>query len=139
MSEPLLKRIQPSELPEVWDGVEYGLKQIIARCPTVPWTPRDVRRRLRAGGGALYLRDDGFVVMERLAEGISAEPFLNVWLMWFEPGAALAIRSELVEWLDESCRLTNCEWWEFTSSREMWGDVFGDMFEVSRVIVRRIP
>lgn len=114
---PILRHVAAADIPEVWAFVREGLEDIISRCPTVPWTPRDVRRHLREERAGLYVNDHGFVVAQRCQEHISGEPYMNVWLMWFEPGHAARLRADLMEWLDATCRDWRCEWWEFSSTR----------------------
>lgn len=121
MTEPLFRRIQADEIDLEWEFVGRGLAEIVRRCPTVPWDVEDVHRRLVAGSGALFVRPDGFIVLERSLHYISGRPFLNVWLMWFEPNCARSIRDDLIAWLREAVIATHSEWCEFSSPREAWG------------------
>lgn len=139
MSEPVFRRVHAHEVGDVWALVDMGLREIVAQCPTVPWNPADVRRALRREEAFLFVRDEGFVITQRCLCPISAEPYLNVWAIWFAPGCASAIREELVEWLDYTCRATRCEWWEGTSTREGWGRALEGVCDVAMVTWRRRP
>lgn len=139
MNEPLFQRTFEPDLNASWDFVEAGLRDVIARCPTVPWQPRDVLIALRRGDAALYVRGDGFLIVQRCQHHASYAPYLNVWVMWFAPGAAEALRPKLIEWLDTSCRATGCEWWEFSSTREAWGRALEGDCEVAMLTWRRKP
>ena len=140
MSEqPLFQRVHAHEIPAWWEFVGEGLREIIRRCPTVPWTPRDVRRILRAEQAFLYVREDGFVVIQPLTDYITGEPYLNVWHLWFEAGRAAALRDELLEWLDTVCLDLRCEWWEFTSTREEWDDALRGACGTPRLTWVRVP
>lgn len=137
MSEPLFRRIQADEIDLEWEFVGTGLLEILRRCPTAPWTIEDVRKRLAAGSGALYVRPDGFLVLERCLDHISGRPYLNVWLLWFNQDSARPIRDEIVAWLDEAVIATHSEWWEFTSTRGIWGDVLAGVCEMASITWRR--
>ena len=140
MSEPFFLRVQAHEIPVWWEFVGEGLADIIRRCPSVPWTPRDIRRILRAEQAALYVRpDEGFVVIQRLTDYVTGEPYMNVWHLWFRPGIAARHREGLLAWLDESCRALRCEWWEFTSTREEWDNALRGTCGSPRLTWVRIP
>jgi len=116
---PPFRKVPPEAIGGSWAFVEQGLNQILAKCGGEHWTPRDIRRHLREGRAGLFVRNDGFIVLERCMEPVSGEPFLNVWLMWFE---ALALpKDEIAAWLDGMAKSLNCEWWQFTSPRQGWG------------------
>ena len=119
VTEQLFHRVTPDDVPAHWPAVERGIAAILAKCPKEPWTARDIRRHLRLGHAGLFVREDGFIVVERRNEPISGEPYLNVWLMWFEPGKMN--RDAIAAWLDEMVRQTRSEWWQFTSPRNGWG------------------
>lgn len=139
-AEPVLSLVASSDIPEVWGFVEGGLNEILRRCPTETWTPRDVRRHLRAEDAGLYVNDHGFVVLQRSKEAISGEPYLNVWLIWFEPGKAAPLLDELLAWLNSTCRQWRCEWWEFTSpDRHEWGNALRGIVDEVRMTWRVRP
>lgn len=125
----MFKPVTPHEVPDVWSFVEPGIEQVIRRCKADEWTPRDIRRYLRYGNAHLYVRDEGFVVLERLLAGISGEPYLNVWLMWFKPGEAKKLKTELIAWLDNARDHAKCEWWQFSSPRDEWANEMDDVCE----------
>ena len=136
---PLMRKVEPFEVSQAWQFVEPGLQEIIRQCPTVPWTPVDVRRCLWRGEAVLYVHEDGFVIVQRSAEPISGAPYLNVWAMWFRAGAASPFKAQLIEWIDQTCRATCCEWWEGTSTREGWGRALYGVCDVAMVTWRRRP
>jgi hypothetical protein len=136
---PFFDRVEPHQIGEVWEFVGAGLAVIAAECPTVPWYPRDVKRCLLKGQAALYVRPEGFVILQRCEEPISGAPYLNVWAIWFRPGTASPLRQQLIEWLDYSCRATCCEWWEGTSTREGWGRALESVCDEAMVTWRRRP
>lgn len=126
---PGFRFIAPDDVPAHWGRVEKGIASILAKCEREPWTSRDIRRALRAGRAQLFVREEGFVVLERCQEPISGEPYLNVWLMWFAPGTLPMLRKEVADWLDETREQAKCEWWQFTSPREGWGKFLEDICE----------
>lgn len=121
VAEQLFYRVTPDDVSAHWPVVEKGINAILAKCPKEPWTARDIRRQLRLAKAALFVRENGFLVIERSLEPISGEPYLNVWLMYLEPGSMN--RDAIAEWLDGMVRLHKCEWWQFTSPRDGWGAV----------------
>lgn len=119
---PLFVPVHADDIGQHWPMVERGIDSILAKATREPWTARDVRRHLRRGKAQLFLRDDGFIVLERAVEPISGEPYLNVWLMWFAPGCAMPqLRDQIKAWLDDMKILARAEWWQFSSPREGWG------------------
>lgn len=135
----LFKHIDSDTIPEVWAFVERGLAEILRRCPHETWTPADVRRQLRAQDAGLYVHDSGFVVLQRSREAISHEPYMNVWLMWFEVGEAAPLREDLIAWFNTICRQWRCEWWEFTSPDRQWGNALAGVVEEVRMTWRVRP
>lgn len=127
--------VPPEDLSGNWVFVEHGLNEVLS-ITKEDWTPADVRRHLRFGRAALYVRDDGFVILERCLEPISGEPYLNVWIAWFEPGKAKAIRKEFIDWLDGAKQHSKCEWIQFASPRDGWAGLEPD-FERAQTIWRR--
>lgn len=132
----MFRAIGPHEIPDVWEFTEPGLQKIIERCKAT-WTIRDIRRHLRSGRATLFVRDEGFVVLERCTESISQEPYLNVWLMWFQNGAAAKLKDDLVAWLDAVRDQQRCEWWEFGSPREEWAAAMDSVCERFTTVWRR--
>jgi hypothetical protein len=116
---PPFRKVGIEEIGASWAFVERGLQAILDECPDEHWTPRDIRRYLREGRAALFVRADGFVVLERSREPITSEPYVNVWLMWFEPEHLK--REEVAAWLDELTKAQACEWWQLSSPRMGWG------------------
>lgn len=139
MSAPILRRIQPEGVGEVQSFVVDGLAAIVESCPTVPWRAADVLRALLDGRCALYLNDDGFVVVTRKLEEITGRPYLNLWLMWFRPGTGKAVMADVIAWLDQVCKDTACDWWEGSSTREGWGRALRDYCEPAYITWRRVP
>lgn len=117
----MFKPVGKHEVSKVWDFVEPGICKILEKCGTETFTPRDIFRHLTLGHAALFVRDEGFVVLETCTEVLSGEPYLNVWLMWFKPGEAEKLEEQLIAWLDQVRDHFNCFWWQFSSPREGWG------------------
>lgn len=115
----MLRHIPPAELSGVWWFVEAGLWKIKKKC-SEPWVPLDVYRYVRSGQAGLYVCDDGFVVLRKLAEEFSREPYLHVWAMWFRPGKGKEKRSDLIAWLDRMREELSCAWIEYGSPRMGW-------------------
>ena len=111
--------VTPDDLPKHWELVEAGLLEIIRRTQE-KWTPVHVKQAINEGWASLFICDDGFVVLQRLKALWTAEPYINVWAMWFPPGKGKARREELVAWLDQITSESKCGWWEFSSPREGW-------------------
>ena len=117
----MFKPVATHEIPDNWGFVEPGICKILERCNTQTFTPRDIYRHLNQGRAFLFVREEGFVVLEKCQEPLSTEPYLNVWLMWFRPGEAEKLETELIAWLDQMRDTHRCLWWEFSSPREAWG------------------
>lgn len=117
----MFKPVGAHEIPDVWSFVEPGLLKILEKCGSQTFTPRDIKRHLYKGRATLFVRDEGFCVLEKCEEPLSTEPYLNVWLMWFKPGEAEKLETELIAWLDGMRDHHRCMWWEFSSPREAWG------------------
>ncbi len=125
--------VSPQDLHKHWAFVSAGLQEII-RITREDWTPTHVRQGINEGWAFLYVEDDGFIVLQRLKEEWTAEPYLHIWAMWFEPNKAKEKRSELASWLKETTERAGCRRWKFGSPRMGWGGV-GEC-EVERVIYR---
>lgn len=113
-------RVLPDDLQAHWAFVERGLRVALARCPGEPWTPDDMLGFLVDESAALYVRGDGFVILEQCVERVSKRKYLNVWVMWFQAGEGRKIRDVVVAWLDAMRAAHRCEWWQFSSPREGW-------------------
>lgn len=122
----MLTFVHPDELATHWPFLEIGLNAILARGKET-WNPTDIRRHLRQGKASLFLvADKGFVVCERCTDPISAEPYLNVWLMYFKPGEGVKLYREMIGELDKMKKDGRMEWIQF-SGREDWrGMIEGD-------------
>lgn len=103
--------------------------KILERCGTHTFTTRDIFRHLSLGHAQLFVRDEGFCVLETCKEPLSGEPYLNVWLMWFKPGEAKKLKDELVAWLDKVRDHYRCFWWQFSSPRDEWRGEMDDVCE----------
>lgn len=122
-----------------FDFYEHGINEIIRRSNgRITFTARDVYRHLRKRHCELYRVDDaGFFVIEVCTESISGEPFLNVWLMWFQPGKGLPYKHAVIEALDRLCEHYRCEWIDFGTTREAWGELLKGEFEEHMITLRR--
>lgn len=89
------------------------------------------------GAATLFLRPEGFVIVERCKEAITLEPYVNVWLMYFKPGEAMRLKDELVKWLDALKKFHRCAWWQFSSPREEWGATIAPFCDKTMVTWRR--
>lgn len=119
----MFKPVAAHEIPDVWGFVEPGIARILEKCGTHTFTSRDIKRHLFLGRATLFVRDEGFCVLEKCNEPLSGEPYLNVWLMWFKPGEAEKLEDELFAWISAMRDQHRCLWWEFSSPREGWGRV----------------
>jgi len=131
-----MRYIPPAELPHVWEAVERGLNRILELCPDY-WIPRDVKRHLYQGRCFLYFSDQGFFIVERCNEIFSGSPFLNVWVMYFQPGEGEKLKHQIIEQLDALKAQTFSEWIQFTSPRKAWGRAMDGLFEEYATIWRR--
>jgi hypothetical protein len=132
----MFQPVPPEQLPGVWEFVRHGLEVVIRRTGET-WNPEDVRRSLVRGDTALFLRPDGFVVLERRTEFWSCAPYLNVWIAYFRPGKAKPLRAEFIAWLDSMRALTKTEWLEFRSPREGWAGLEPDFVKVATIWRRK--
>jgi hypothetical protein len=130
-----LKFVAPDDLSGCWEFVEEGLKVIRSKGDDW-WQPQDVRRHLRENKAFLFIRDEGFVVLERCVHP-NSEPYINVWLMFFKPNAGMPLRDWLVEWLDKVTADAKCERWYFSSPREEWAATIAPFCEKHMVTWRR--
>lgn len=110
--------------------------KIQRRCGYVNWTPQAVKERLELGAAALFVHTDGFVILEKCSEAVSERPYLNVWLAWFKPNRARAVRAQFIAWLDQIGRAIGCEFIEFSSPRDGWVGIEPD-FRLHMKIWRR--
>jgi len=132
-----MRYIAPQELPQVWEAVERGLTRILQLCPDT-WIPRDIKRHLYQGRCFLYFCDEGFFIVEKCCETFSGEPFLNVWVMYFQPGEGVKVKREIIAQLDVLRAQTHSEWIQFTSPRHKWaGMIEGDFKEYGRIWRRK--
>jgi hypothetical protein len=130
-----LKLIPAEDIPEVWEFVERGLNVILAKAGQCWWTPADVRRFIREGRCFLFVTEGGFVTLEK-AFTPNAEPYLNVWHMYFEPGEAAKRKDELIAWLDNMQRKAKCGWIQFTGRPEWTNALRGEFEEQHRTLTR---
>lgn len=72
------------------------------------------------------------MILQPQREEWSCKPFVNVWIAWFKPQQAKALRAELIAWLDQ---LTNKNW-KFNSPRMGWHALESEC-EIERIIWRR--
>jgi hypothetical protein len=114
-----MRRVAPSELASHWPFVEQGLN-IAASHGDESWTPKHVHDRIFDERAALYVRDEGFVVLEQCVHPISKAKYLNAWIAWFAAGEGKKRLHELVAWLDAMKQAHGCAWIEFSSPREGW-------------------
>ena len=100
------------------------------------WNETDIHRALVSGRARLFMHPDGFVILERCAESFTQKPYLNVWIAWFKPMKAQAIRPQFIAWLDAITAELRCYTHKFDSPRG-WNRLVHDDYEVERVIYRR--
>jgi hypothetical protein len=127
-----LTPVAPQDIPACWEFVEAGLKEIIRKTGE-KWTPVHVLQALNQSRAHLFICDDGFFVLQPIAEDWTATPLIHVWAMWFKPGLARAREQELRGWLDE---ITGKRV-RMSSPLKGWGRMLGPDWEVERVIYRR--
>ncbi len=132
----MFRAIPPDEVLNLWAEVSPGLATIRRRCKA-PWTVEQIRGHLLQARASLFVHEKGFVIVEKCVEQWTQEPYLNAWLMWFEPGEAMKRRDELVAWLDEMQRFHRCAWWQFGSPRKEWAKAIESFCEVTMIIWRR--
>jgi hypothetical protein len=132
---PPFARVKPDELAAHWAFVENGLNHVRILCDE-PWSAEDILARLVDERAALYLRDDGFLILEQCEEPISLKRYLNVWVMWFRPGQGRKVRDISVQWLDAMKLAHGCAWWQFSSPRDGWAGM-EPLCERYRTIWRR--
>jgi hypothetical protein len=114
-------------LPWFWQEVERGLKAVQKKIGSTNWTVEQVKNCILSGKAGLFVHDDGFVILEPDHEPLSFKPFMNVWIAWFKPQKAAAIRRYLVAWLDEQAvRMVGTKDWRFSSPRAGWSVIEGD-------------
>ena len=132
----MFQEVRPEDIPEVWSLLEPGLLQIKKRCDA-PWVPQQVRAHLLEGRASVFICPVGFVILERCKEPMTSDPYLNVWLMWFQPGEGMKRRDEIVAFLDAMKKHAKCLWWQFGSPREEWAEVIKPFCEKTLIIWRR--
>lgn len=130
-----MQAVPPEELSAHWEYIERGLLEII-RLTGEEWTPAHVKQHLWEGWAQLFVCEDGFAVLQRLKSEWTSEPYLNVWAMWFKPGAAKVRRGELVAWIKAEAARKGCARWRFTSPRRGWGALEGEECEIERITWR---
>lgn len=123
----MFRAVLPDDVSAHWGFVLEGLEKVKSK-GDVWWSPSDVKRQILLGHAWLFVRDEGFVVLERQIEP-NGEPYLNVWIMWFKPMAAWKIKDELVAWLDEVAASAKWGPWRFSSPREEWAEVIAPYCE----------
>lgn len=127
--------VTPETLPDHWAFVQPGLEKILEKNPDW-WTPADVKARLLNGFAFLHVAAQGFVILERSNQP-NGTPYMNIWHMWFKPGAGVKLKKELVEWLDMMRRMMRCEFVQFGTAREEWAHMIEGDFEKAITIYRR--
>lgn len=135
----MIRYVSPQEL-KPFEFYEHGINEIIRRSNgRMTFTPRDIYRHLRNDRARLFRVDDvGFFVVEQCRETLSGDAFLNVWLMWFQPGKGRAHKREVLDYLDALCAFHRCEWVDFGTTREAWGEVLKGEFEEHMITLRRM-
>jgi hypothetical protein len=132
-----LTPVAAQDLPKHWEWVKAGLEQVIRRTKE-RWTPTHVLQAMHEGAATLFVREDGFVVLQRLKAEWTSEPYVNVWAMWFAPGKGRLARPEVEAWLTElaikSCG--NPKALKFSSPRIGWKALEPE-WEIERIIWRR--
>lgn len=113
------RRVPAGELGAHWDSIAQKINETCAKWAT-PWGAADVLARLTDGRAALYLRDEGFIVLEQCVEALSGHKYLNAWFAWFKPLSGKPIRAQAVAWLDAMKVAHDCQWIEFSSPRAGW-------------------
>lgn len=132
-----LNNVPPADLEAVWAFVSHGLAVIQRRCGGANWTADQVKHLILSGKAGLFLHKDGFLILEPDHEPLSFKPFMNVWLSWFRPGTAKAMRCELVSWLDaQAVRMVGTKDWRFSSPRA-WRAEIEPYCEVHMITWRR--
>lgn len=115
-----MRRVALAELPSVWPDIERGLQACLTKYGPQDWEPKDVHDRIVDGSAALYVRAEGFIVLEQCTHQISRKRYLNAWVAWFRPGEAKKRMHTLISWLDAITAANNCEWWELISPHDGW-------------------
>lgn len=132
----MFQEVLPEDIPEVWGLLEPGLSEIKRRCEA-PWVPAQVRTHLIEGRATAFLSSFGFLILERCKEPLTADPYLNVWLMWSRPREAFRRREEIVLFLDGMKKRAKCLYWQFGSPREEWAEVIKPYCDKVLTIWRR--
>lgn len=128
---------QVTDLEGHWSFVKSGLEQIIA-ITGEQWTPTHIKQALYEGAAGLFVRDDGFVIVQQAKEMWTSKPYINVWAMWFAPGKGRLARPEVEAWLSDHA-LKSCgdsKALKFSSPRIGWKALEPD-WEIERIIWRR--
>jgi hypothetical protein len=134
----VIRHIPPENL-KPFGFYENGITEIIAKAHgRISFTPRDIYRHLRQGRAFLYrVGDVGFFVCEKCIESISQEPYMNVWLMWFQPGEGVKVKDEVLAYLDAMSEAGGCEWIDFGTTRNAWVELLKGDFEEHMITLRR--
>jgi hypothetical protein len=125
-----VKHVPVGELDAVWHLVVHGIRVVREKCKE-RWNEDDVRRQLNSDQARLYVRSEGFVILQQSQEAWSGLPCVNVWVAWFKPQQGKGIKHEVVEFLDQFGL------WKFESPRMGWAAELEDYMQVERVIYRR--
>jgi hypothetical protein len=133
----LIQHIPPEGLSRNWDFYKAGIEDIISY-GAVRFRPEDVYARIYTKQAFLYrVGNEGFFVVEKCLEHCTDEPFMNVWLMWFKPGAGKAVGPEVLDYLDRMAESAGCKWINFGTARRGWAKALGGRFKEHLVILRR--
>lgn len=130
----------PPESLKPWDFYRNGILEIVEKSEgRVSFIPEDIYHHIKTGRAFLYrVADDGFFVVEKCIDSISADVYMNVWLMWFKPGAGLKFKDELIAYLDQMAKVAGCAWIDFGSTREAWVKLLEKDFTKHMVTLRRV-
>lgn len=120
-----------------WQFYRKGIEQIIS-FGGVSFLPEDVYHHLRSDKAFLYrVGDVGFFVLERCKDPTAWDHYLNVWLMWFQPGSGLPYKQEILTFLDGAKEHFGCSSIRMGTAREGWIRLLDGDFKQVLIILER--
>ena len=75
--------VNPADLHSVWFHVKQGLEIVLERSFDT-WIPEDVYCAIKGGNAQLFVFDGGFIVVQRLNDQWTNEPYLHIWITYHE-------------------------------------------------------
>jgi hypothetical protein len=133
----LIVPVHPDLLGKDWQFYRRGIEQIIS-FGGVSFLPEDVYHHIKAEKAFLYrVGDVGFFVLEKCKDPTAWDHYLNVWLMWFQPGSGIPFKKEILAFLDGAKEAAGCSSIRMGTTREGWLRLLDGDFKQHMIILER--